>query len=322
MLTSLLSGRIRVKDNKPKKIFNSHGYHLVKYINGYLTGSQTSYISRRSSALSSYLPKITYGNLLNDGGNLILNKEEMNDLINHYPESSAFIRKFMGAQEFIKGMERWCLKIDDNQLETAKLIPPIQLRLDRVSEHRKKSTEKSTREMSQFPHRYYFFAHKDSTCLIVPSASSERREYIPIGFLGADTIVSNLAQAIYYAEPWVFGVITSRMHMTWVRTVAGRLKTDYRYSSALCYNTFPLPELSKKQKEEVTTDVLQIIDEREKHSEKTMAELYDLREAHRQLDLAIERIYRPKPFENDEERLEYLFKLYEEMIESEKKEIE
>lgn len=160
---------------------------------------------------------------------------------------------------------------------------------------------------------------------MIPCVSSERREYTPLGFLNKDVIITNLAFAIYDAEPWIFGVISSRMHMTWVRAVAGRLKTDYRYSKDIVYNTFPISTLTTKQKEELARHVYAILEEREKYSEKTMAQLYDpekmpegLREAHHSLDLAVERVYRSRPFGSDEERLEYLFKLYEKMIEEEK----
>ena len=148
---------------------------------------------------------------------------------------------------------------------------------------------------------------------------------MPIGFLNSDYVISDSAQAIYDAKEWVFAMIMSRMHMTWLRAVAGRLKSDYRYSTALCYNTFPFPEINESQKQELEKRVYKVLAEREAHSEKTLAQLYDpdkmpdgLREAHHQLDLAVERCYRSKPFESDEERLEYLFKLYEQMIEEEK----
>ena len=148
---------------------------------------------------------------------------------------------------------------------------------------------------------------------------------IPIGFIDGETIITN-ASVIYNAEAWNFGVISSSMHMAWMRTVAGRLKTDYRYSSVLCYNTFPFPNISQKQKDEITELVFAILDEREKHSQKTLAQLYDpdkmpegLKKAHHNLDIAIEQCYRSKPFESDEERLEYLFKMYEEMTSKEGK---
>ncbi|MFA5464024.1 MAG: type IIL restriction-modification enzyme MmeI, partial [Dysgonamonadaceae bacterium] len=139
------------------------------------------------------------------------------------------------------------------------------------------------------------------------------------------TITTNSAQAIYDAEPWIFSMLNSRTHMIWVKTVCGSLETRIRYSSSLGYNTFPFPQITDKQKEELTLCTFRILEEREKYSEKTLAQLYDpdkmpegLREAHRLNDLAVERCYRSKPFESDEERLEYLFKLYEKMIEEER----
>jgi hypothetical protein len=161
--------------------------------------------------------------------------------------------------------------------------------------------------------------------LLIPRVSSIRRKYIPIGFLNYNVIISDSAQAIYDAETFEFGILNSKMHMIWVKKVAGRLKNDFRYSAILCYNTFPFPPISEQRKNEITQCVFRILEERAKHSEKTLAQLYDpdkmpegLREAHRLNDLAVERCYRSKPFETDEERLEYLFKLYERMIVEEK----
>ena len=160
--------------------------------------------------------------------------------------------------------------------------------------------------------------------IIVPRVSSIRRKYIPVGFISSIDIILDSAQVIYDAETYHFGVISSNIHMLWVRATAGRLKSDYRYSSAICYNHFPFPPITEKQKEILTEHTFAVLDQREKHSEKTLAQLYDpnkmpqgLKEAHHQLDLAIERCYRSKPFTSDEERLEFLFGLYEEMINEE-----
>lgn len=311
--------------NVLKRIYRDNEYFETKHINPYLTASNSNYITRRSHPLNKDLPKIVYGNLLNDGGNLVLSRDDVDMLLRSNPKSEELIRKYMGAKEFLRGGERWCLKISDSQLDFACKINFIKERLEKVRNLRAKSSESSTRKMADSPHRYYFSAHKETDSIIIPRTSSENREYIPIGFLNSQTVISDAAQAIYDAEPWIFGVISSRMHMTWMRAVAGRLKTDYRYSSALVYNTFPIPSLSTKQKEEITRHVYNILEEREKHSEKTISQLYDpekmpasLREAHHFLDLAIERCYRSRPFNNDEERLETLFKLYEQMIEEEK----
>lgn len=166
---------------------------------------------------------------------------------------------------------------------------------------------------------------KSNAVIVVPRVSSERRDYIPFGFLNDDYVVSDSAQAIYNADSWLLSILLSRMHMTWVRAVAGRLKSDYRYSSQLVYNTFPFPVLSERYRAELEECTWRIIDEREYHSEKTLAQLYDpdkmpegLRQAHRANDAAVERLYRSRPFETDEERLEYLFKLYEQMLAEEK----
>jgi len=145
-----------------------------------------------------------------------------------------------------------------------------------------------------------------------------------MGFIETETVIADSAQVIYDAEPYIFGLINSRLHMVWVRVTAGRLKSDYRYSSFFSYHTFPIPPISSQRKNEITQCAFRILEEREKHSDKTLAELYDpdkmpegLREVHHQNDLAIERCYRSRPFESDEERLEYLFKLYEKMIQEE-----
>jgi hypothetical protein len=232
----------------------------------------------------------------------------------------------MGSREFINNISRWCLWIEDEELNSALKFDYIRERISKVKKHRSKSDREATNNLAQHSHSFGEVRFKVSTSIIVPATSSERRLYLPIGFLSDNTVISNSANAIYDANPWVFSMITSRLHMTWLRAVAGRLKLDYRYSTALCYNTFPFPNISDKQKKELETHVYRILEEREKHSEKTLAQLYDpdkmpdsLREAHHQNDLAIERCYRSKPFASDEERLEYLFKLYEKMVAEEKK---
>ena len=192
--------------------------------------------------------------------------------------------------------------------------------MKKTKESRCKSKRLSTNKLSDVSYRFAEVRHQSTESIIIPSVSSEKREYIPIGFLNSDSIIVAPNFAVYDASPWHLGVITSRMHMVWVRAVGGKRKTDYRYSAKLCYNTFPFPDISDKQKENLNLYVFGILDERAKHPEKTMAQLYDpdkmpaeLRQAHKELDEAIERCYRLQPFKNDTERLEYLFKLYEEM---------
>ena len=308
----------------PKYLYQLGVKQKVNNINVYLIDSNNIIISKATKPLSKFA-KMSYGSKPVDGGNLILTTLEKDKLIEDNPSASIFIKKFVGSHEFINSIERWCLWIEDTDLDLALSVTKIKNRIDNVYNMRLNSPKKATQEASNYSHQFGEPRFKAEDSIIVPAVSSESREYIPIGYLTSNTVISNSANAIYSAEPWLFAVIISKMHMTWMRTVAGRLKTDYRYSSALVYNTFPFPPITKKQKETLTQHTFAVLDEREKHSEKTLAQLYDpdkmpqgLKEAHRQLDLAIERCYRKKPFESDEERLEYLFKLYEEMVEKEK----
>lgn len=310
---------LRNTSNKSKYIFKDKIQTQVKNINPYLVEGANLIISGRSKPLSSF-PNMRSGNMPNDGGGLILLEEEAVKLQIENPQSSKWIKGFMGASEFIKGYKRYCLWIPDDELKEAKEINIIKERLETVKRHREKSTEISTREKASHPNHFYFTSHKNTDSIIVPKVSSEKRDYIPIGFLNSQTVISDLALVIYDAKPWVFAVCTSRLHMVWVKAVGGKMKTDYRYSPKLCYNTFPFPEISTKQKENLNLYIFAILDERAKHRGKTMAWLYNpdtmpkgLKQAHQELDEAIEKCYRLQPFKNDTERLEYLFKLYEEM---------
>ena len=310
--------------NEAKYLFINSIKQEVKNINAYLVGASNILINKSSTPVSS-ISKMVLGDAPKDGSNLVLTTEEKDQLIKENSNAKSFIKSYIGAFEYINMKERWCLWIPDNEKEIANSIPSIKMRIEKVRDMRLASPKVATQEFAKTPHRFVEIRYKKSeTTIIVPNVSSERREYVPIGFLDGDTIIANSASAIYDAEPWIFALVTSKMHMTWMRTVAGRLKTDYRYSSALVYNTFPFPDINEKYKEQLSEHVFNILDEREQHSEKTLAQLYDpnkmpegLREAHHNLDLAIEQCYRKKPFTSDEERLEYLFGLYEEMVANE-----
>lgn len=311
---------LRNSSNAPKYLFYDKIQKEAKNINPYLLDSANIIITGRSKPLSKF-PEMKYGNMPNDGGNLILNDEEKTQLTNDLPIANRWIKDFIGASEFIRGFKRYCLWISDKDLKEACQTPSIKARLENVVRHREKSSEKSTRAKAETPNHFYFSAHVKTDSILIPRHSSETREYIPIGFFNDDTIIADSAMAIYHAQPWLFAVITSRMHMVWVRAVGGKLKTDYRYSAKLCYNTFPFPDISTKQKETLNLYVFTVLDERAKHPEKTMAQLYNpatmpkgLKQAHQELDEAVEKCYRLQPFKNDTERLEYLFKQYEEMI--------
>ncbi len=312
---------LRNKSTKPKYLFKDNIRKEAKNINAYLLDGANIIIEGKSKPISKF-PIMVFGNMPNDGGNLLFEENEYKTFIAKYPKDKTFIKKYVGGSDFINGEIRYTLFVSDKDREKAEKNPEIAQRFKKVYEHRIKSTEKSTREKAKAPNQFYFSGHKETDSIIVPRTSSERRDYIPLGFLTSETVIADSAMAIYDAQPWLFGVIHSKMHMVWVDAVGGKLKTDYRYSAKLCYNTFPFPDITVKQKETLNLYVFAILDERAKHPEKTMAQLYDpdkmpkgLREAHQNLDKAVEDIYRlGNPFKSDTERLEFLFKLYEEMI--------
>ena len=314
---------LRNQSSKPKALYKGGFAHIVKNINPYITEGGDTVVGRRTKALSAF-PGMHFGNMPNDGGNLILSTLEKNQLIEKHPNAQKFIKKLIGSREFIQGIERWCIWISDDMLSLALTIEPINSRIEAVKKMRLQSRKVATKKSASTPHRFAEIRYKEANSIIIPRVSSERRKYIPIGFLD-DAVISDRAFAIYDPPLHMFAIISSRIHMTWVRAVAGRMKTDYSYASTLCYNTFPFPAISNDQKTMLEDHIFNLLDEREKHSEKTMAELYDpdkmpegLRQAHHDMDMAVERCYRSKPFASDEERLEYLFKLYEAMITAEK----
>ena len=301
----------------PKYIFSGGVRTEAKNINWHLLDSPNIVLDSPRHPISNEFPPMVYGNKPSDGGNLFLDILEYQDLVTAHPDAKKYTHPILGSAEFINGKDRWCLWITDEQVKDASEIPPIAERLERVRAMRLCSKAAITREFASQPHRFLQLSYKKTDSLIVPSVSSERREYIPIGYLGPETIISNLAFAVYDAEPWLFALLTSRMHMVWTRTVAGQLETRIRYSNTVVYNNFPVPELSARSKSELTDAALRVLDVREYHSEMTLAQLYDpdtmpqdLRIAHEQLDLLVDSLYRDIPFASDDERLKRLFNLY------------
>lgn len=306
--------------NKPKKLYTDKQSIIVKKINPYLTEGDNLFITSRSKPLSSF-PQMVYGNYTGGCTELFLDPLEKKDLLQKYPILKNFIRRFIGSQEFIKGIERYCLWFKNEDLKAVENIPEIKNKFEKIRQTRLSSKDESLNKLASRPHQFRDLNETKKASIVIPIVSSERRDYIPCGFVDSQTIIPNSAQAIYDPEAWIFGVISSRTHVAWAKSVAGRLRNDIRYSSVLCYNTFPFPEITPKQKESLTSHVYNILEEREKYPEKTIADLYNpdmmpegLRAAHKYLDLAIDQIYRTKPFENDEDRLAHLFKLYKEMI--------
>lgn len=303
----------------PRKLYNEREIRLVQNINPYLSEG-ANLIVRKNYAPPKGLPKMNFGCMPYDGGNLLMTEPEKEEFCMSYPQDADLVKRLCGSYEFINEINRYCFWIDDADLPRALANPDIAARIERTKQVRLKSTDKAGRELANHPHQFREYFKRDCDAIIVPSVSSERREYIPIGYVGADTVISNLAFAVYDAELWLFGVLTSKMHNIWMRAVGGALETRIRYSATLCYNTFPFPKISAEQKNELKALAREVLGARAEHTEMTLGEMYnpetmpvDLRLAHQALDTAIERCYRPEPFFSDEERLEYLFKLYERM---------
>lgn len=316
---------LRNQTNEPKYLYQDGLRTKVKNINAYLADASNIFVdSGPKKPRSELLPQMTKGSQPTDGGGLILSSLEAVSLKNESIEAQRFIKAFMGAKDYINGDERFCLWITDKERSLAESIPQLRVRLRRVAEMRLASSKKTTREQASTPHLFGERRYKPTNSIIVPRVSSERREYIPMGYLGPDTVISDAAFAVYDAEPWLFALLTSKIHMVWARAVGGKLKTDYRYSNTLVYNNFPVPPLNAEIKELLTQAALRVLDVREYYCESTLAELYDpdkmpdnLRAAHKDVDKLVDSLYSKRPFETDEERLAVLFDLYETMIAAE-----
>ena len=309
--------------SKEKILFTESNRIKCHSISPYLSvGSRT--IVQKEVKVPKGLPKMCFGCMPYDNGNLLFDKAEADYFLTHNPDFSSFLKPILGSEEFINSKERFCLWIDDDDLIVALKSPEISSRIEKTKNFRLSSKDQSGRKLASKSHQ--FREHPDlSECIIIPRVSSERREYIPMGYLEMGTVITDSAFAIYDAPLWLFGILTSKIHMAWVKTVGGRLETRYRYSAQLCYNTFPFPIITDRQKNELQVLAQSVLDIRDQHFDMTLGEMYnpetmpeDLKTVHHLLDMAVERCYRSEPFASDEERLECLFKLYEKMIKNER----
>ncbi|EEX08742.1 type II restriction enzyme, methylase subunit [Ruegeria lacuscaerulensis ITI-1157] len=290
---------------------------ICSNINPYLVDGPNVVVESRRAPPKGYSPML-FGNMPRDGGHLVVSYEQMISGGGADPIFMKYIRPFFGSEDFIKGKKRFCLWIEPEEYEDSLQSPIIGERLDAVKSVRLESKAASTRDFAKVPYRFVQIqgTSKRST-LIVPRVSSERRPYLPVGLLDNRAIVADSAFAIYDAPLWHMAVIASRIHLIWVSAVCGKLKTDYRYSNTLGWNTFPTPKLTEKNKEDLTRCAEDILLAREAHFPATIADLYDpekmpsdLRAAHDRNDETLERIYIGRKFKNDTERLEKLFSLY------------
>ncbi|RSK46255.1 class I SAM-dependent DNA methyltransferase [Hymenobacter perfusus] len=291
----------------------------VKNINPYLVDGPDILVGRRQMPISP-VPGINFGNMPLDGGNLLLSDEDKHELLAKEPGAAPFIKQFMGAQEFIRNEKRWCLWLVDASPSELKKLPEVMKRVEGVRQFRAASVAASTQKFAATP--TLFRDRKLPTAyLIVPSVSSEARRYIPIGFLTDEVVPSNLVFTIPDATSYLFGVLTSHMHMAWMRQVCGRLESRYRYSKDLVYNNFPFPATpSAKQVAAVEAAAQQVLAARAQFPEESLATLYDpltmppaLVKAHQTLDRAVDLCYRPAAFPTELSRLEFLFEQYRQL---------
>lgn len=292
---------------------------LVNTINPYLVASDSQIVEPSKLPICK-VPFMTKGSIPVDGGSLVLDKSEAENILQEYPSAEMFIKKYIGSDELLNSDFRYCIWVEDEFASAAYEIPPFFIRFENCKQMRLNSTKQATIQDAQYPYRFSERRFLDTECIIVPSHSSENRAYVPIGYSSEESVISNAAFAVYDAEKWLFTILMSKMHNIWIRAVGGALETRIRYSNTLCYNTFPFPKLTTAEKEELERLAQNILNIRDENFDMTLGEMYnpetmpdELREAHHQLDLAVERIYRSEPFTSDEERLEHLFKLYAKM---------
>lgn len=290
----------------------------VKNINPYLVEGSDITIESRSKPICN-VPKISKGSQPTDDGNLIFNsKEELNDFLIKEPSAERYVRKYVGSREFINNIDRWCLWLVDVKPDELAKMPFILERMEKVKQFRSQSTSPATREF--FSHHLFQQNHQPKTdYLVIPSVSSEKRQYIPLGFYGPDTVTSNLCLIIPNISMYEFGILTSQMHMAWTKYTCGRLKSDYRYSASIVYNNFPWPLSSQSKQIELVEGLAEkILAIRLIYPESSLSDLYnpitmpaDLKRAHQDLDKAVDQAYRPQPFTSEAKRMEFLFELYE-----------
>lgn len=318
----VIVGFSSVKHPLPKKrIFFADSAVEATHINGYLFDADDVYIANRGKPINKGVPEMTKGSQPTDGGNLILTAEEADELISKYPNLAEVVRPYMGGREFINGQKRFCLWFDGVRLADYN-YPEIRERLQAVKEAREKSPTKSVQEAAMTPALFTQIRQPKKPYLAVPEVSSERRRYIPVGFIPSEIIASNKLRFVPTDDMYVFGLLISKAHMAWMRIVSGRLKSDYMYSPAV-YNSFVFPDASPEERKKIEGLAQAVLDARALYPEASLADLYDpdnefiypeLLAAHKKLDAAVEEAYGVS-FDGDESQMvEHLFRLYAEKV--------
>lgn len=305
-----------------RRIYTYEGENVTvlrpRNISPYLVEGPNTAIVNRSSPLCD-VPEIGIGNKPIDDGNYLFTEEEKEEFLRQEPQAAAFFRPWIGSDEFINGYTRWCLWLGECPPTQLRKMPLALERVQAVKEFRLASKSAPTQKLAKTPTRFHVENMQKKRFVVIPRVSSEKRTYIPIGYTQPKTLVSDSCHVLPSRSLFLFGVLTSAMHMAWVRHVCGRLESRYRYSAKLVYNNFPWPEdPSDKQKRTVEDAAQRVLDERDAHPDAALADLYDplampkgLVRAHTALDRAVDRCYRRQPFHNDTDRMSHLFGLYE-----------
>ncbi len=289
----------------------------TRNINPYLVDATSVIVTKRLTPVSN-APEMVFGTKLVDDGHLVLSPEERLLLLNDYPQMKRYLRPLIGGDEFLNGTSRWCLWLNDANPTELRACPPVMKRIELVRRFRLASKKDPTVQLAETPSLFGEIRQPDTDYLLIPKVSSERRHYIPLGFLEANIVASGSALIIPNATLYHFGVLSSSMHMAWMRTVCGRMKSDYQYSASIVYNNFPWPsEPSEKQVAAIEQASQAVLDARAAHPESSLADLYDpvamppdLRKAHQSLDHAVDAAYGKKNFASDTVRVAFLFDLY------------
>ncbi|SNT69654.1 class I SAM-dependent DNA methyltransferase [Psychrobacter sp. LV10R520-6] len=320
-----LSSKSNINKTIYKLIDMSWHTEIVKTISPYLIKGNQTVVGGRNETLNNS-KKMVFGSMPRDGGFLFLDQSEKEKFELEEPQSIHFIKKVLGSREFLNSQERWCLWLEDFYISNLDNYPLIKEKVTNVEVFRLDSKAKSTRNFAKTPHLFAQRAQpKLGNYILVPGVTSERRQYVPIGFYSHEVIATNLVNIIPNGTIYDFAILTSLIHNDWMRLVAGRLESRYRYSGTIVYNTFPFPDATNEQKENIENLAEEILLARASNAGMTLAELYDpdkmpedLKQAHSTLDEAVDKLYRPQGFANTEERLAHLLARYEQLIEAEK----
>ena len=304
-----------------EKVLYVPDIHKVNNISPYLIDAPTVFIEKRNTPICN-VPKMCKGSQPTDGGNLVLDSQKKNELIACCPEIEPYIHLYIGSDEYINNKKRYCLWLVDATPPVLRRYNPLREILEKVRQMRLASTKAATRLWAEKPYLFTENRQPKTPYIIVPSVSSEQRRYVPIGFVQADVIASNLALIIPDADLFLFGVLTSNVHMSWMRTVCGRLKSDYRYSNTIVYNNFPWPDPTDEQKAKIEQTAQGILDARALYPDASLADLYDpltmppeLRKAHQNNDRAVMQAYGMPIKETDEAAcVAWLMRLYQEKV--------